>query len=110
MLRTRISVGSTPINGSNVLPAGGPGWFPPKELCGSSTLPRESNHADIVLMAARVFGKDEVMVRFHVLAPIAEQALMVMRAACTREKTVQVGRLAPIRCTSIHGDARRSYR
>ena len=36
------------------------------------------------------------MVRFHVLAPIAEQALMVMRAACTREKTVQVGRLAPI--------------
>jgi len=25
-----------------------------------------------------------------VLAPIAEQALMVMRAACTREKTVQV--------------------
>jgi hypothetical protein len=53
-------------------------------------------HADIVLVAAHVFGKDEAMVRFHLLAPIhAPQALLAMQRFCTPRNSVRLAGEAP---------------
>lgn len=64
-----MRVGSTPTSEANFLPAGGIRLVPSEgivRLFDSVS----GDHAGIVPVAARIFGKDQVMVRFHLLAPI----------------------------------------
>jgi hypothetical protein len=56
----QIRGGSTPLNGSNFSRPMEFGWCPPKALCGSSILPRESRYAAQAQMAGQVLGKDEM--------------------------------------------------
>ena len=62
------------------------GWFPPKELCGSSTLPREAIYAAQAQIAGQVLGKNEMQsASLWCGSNHALQALLAMRPACTRE-------------------------
>jgi len=79
---------STLAQGTNSLPAGGPGWCPPKALCGGSTPPRESTHAGEAHADVHLFGKENVSGPTPLTGTTsAPQALLAMRPACTREIT-----------------------
>lgn len=56
----QIRGGSTPLNGSNFSRPMELGWRPPKALCGSSILPRESRYAAQARIAGQALGKDEM--------------------------------------------------
>src|SRR5271167_2846367 len=59
-LRSKFAVVRLHSTGPNLSRPTELGWCPPKALCGSSILPRESRYAAQAQMAGQVLGKDEM--------------------------------------------------